>query len=227
VEIGPGLGFLTEYLIQAGCVVDAYEIDMDMVNIMRQRFSSEAKLTVHQESALEYIPPSSPYKIVANIPYYLTSIFIERHLEEVENKPNMMVLMVQKEVAEEICAKPGKLSILGISVQTFGDVEFVRGVPRTMFHPVPKVDSAVIKITLKRSFEPEYLKAYFRLVKTAFHNKRKQLHNTLRGLDMTSEEVTAMLAELSIDSRRRPQELDINDWHRLTEYYINHENGRI
>lgn len=224
IEIGPGLGFLTQKLLAQSAQVYAYELDNDMVRVLKERFKDTPNLMVHHESALEYTPPATDYKMVANIPYYLTSILLQRHLQELERRPTRMILMVQKEVAEELTAKHGKFSILGVSVQTFADVSLVCDVPREDFYPVPNVDSRVVSIDVIRTFDDNYLKIYFQVVKAAFHNKRKQLKNNLSNLSWDAETLEEVLNALEIDKTLRPQALTIDQWHGITEKYIEYTN---
>ena len=147
--------------------------------------------------------------MVANIPYYLTSKLIQHFLEQ-GNPPEVLVFMVQKEVGERVIAKAGELSILGISVQIYADAEIVSFVPKTSFWPVPKVDSVVLKITPKNKY-PEITdkKLFFRIVKTAFAGKRKQIKNTIRD--------PKALKQAGIDPTARPQDIEIEQWIELYE----------
>ena len=156
------------------------------------------------------------YKVVANIPYYLTSNLI-RNLLEAHNTPSLMVLLVQKEVAERILARPGQMSVLAFSVQYYAKPEYVMDVKKELFDPIPKVDSAVIRINLhqKPLFEADHQKL-FRLVKAGFGEKRKMLRNSLSGgLGIVSSQTESILDKSKIKRTARAQELSMNDWHRL------------
>src|SRR3990167_170080 len=153
------------------------------------------------------------YKVVANIPYYLTSKLLQTFLE-MANKPTSMVLMVQKEVGERVTASAGELSILGISVQIYADAEIVLSVPKESFWPQPEVDSVVLKITPRDKYpEIKDKKTFFRIVKIAFAGKRKQIHNTLaNGFKINKEQTWQLLKQAGIEPTTRPQDLKIEQW---------------
>jgi len=200
VEVGPGLGFLSRKLAQQVDDLFLYEIDDNFVEILKSEFAGDTDVHIFNTSALEYAPPGNKYKVVANIPYYLTSAFIKRHLEEVENSPESMILMIQKEVADEIVAKSGKMSLLSISVHTFADPEILFYVPRENFYPSPNVDSAIIKIDVRgQKFDTDYLKLYFRIVKTGFSMRRKQIKNNFLTLFENADDMLDWLKEAYID----------------------------
>ncbi len=144
------------------------------------------------------------YKVVANIPYYLTSKLIQNFLE-LRNPPKLLVLMVQKEVGERVVAKPGELSVLGISVQIYSDPEVALNVSKQSFWPVPEVDSVILKIVPSNKYpQIKDKKLFFRIIKTAFSGKRKQIHNTIKD--------PAALQKAGIDPKARPQDLSIEQW---------------
>ena len=157
VEIGPGLGILTEELAKKAGKVVAIEKDKRLAEALESRITNHElwreKVTIINQDALkihnsEFIIHNSGFKVVANIPYNITSAVIRKFLEA-DNKPGLMVLMVQKEVAERICAKPGEMSLLSVSVQFYAEPEIVRIVKNTSFFPKPEVDSAIIKLKVK------------------------------------------------------------------------------
>jgi 16S rRNA (adenine1518-N6/adenine1519-N6)-dimethyltransferase len=156
------------------------------------------------------------YKVVANIPYYITSPIIQLFLET-EFPPKTMVLMVQKEVAERICASPGNMSILALSVQYYARPELLFYVPKTAFWPVPEVDSAVIRITHNMGHATkEEAKKFFRVIKAGFCSKRKVLSNNLsNSFHIDKKEAEEKIKKTGIDPGSRAQELSINDWKRL------------
>lgn len=156
---------------------------------------------------------SEDYKVVANIPYYLTSKLIQ-NLLEATHKPSLMILMLQKEVGERIVATPGELSVLAISVQLFADVQIIKQVNKKCFWPEPKVDSVIIRIEPKEKYpEVQDHKFFFRIIKSAFAGKRKQIHNTLSsGLNIPEKEITEILLKSKISPTARPQELSIEQW---------------
>ncbi|OGJ55266.1 ribosomal RNA small subunit methyltransferase A, partial [Candidatus Peregrinibacteria bacterium RIFOXYB2_FULL_41_88] len=161
IEIGPGHGVLTEELVKNAGSVTAIELDADLIPELKCKFLQDQNFKLINQNALEFTPPKTPYKLVANIPYYITSPIINHFLREQrpESRPTLIVLLVQKEVAEKICAKDGSLSVLAIQVHLFGHPEIIATVPASHFTPAPKVDSAIIKITVdKQIIEPEEIK---------------------------------------------------------------------
>ncbi len=175
--------------------------------------------------ALKFTPPAGPYKIVANIPYYITSPLLNHYLVDQfmdGNPPERIVFMVQKEVAEKIVAKDGNESVLSLQVKLFGDVEWVCAVPRTAFRPMPKVDSAVIAIDVHK--QPKIagdLKKLFWLFHMSFAQKRKKLSNNLaNALRKTPEQIREMLRELGIDENVRAEALTMEEWGKLTSKLV-------
>ncbi|MCK5080799.1 MAG: 16S rRNA (adenine(1518)-N(6)/adenine(1519)-N(6))-dimethyltransferase [Candidatus Moranbacteria bacterium] len=163
---------------------------------------------------------NSRYKLIANIPYYITGKILRLFLEN-SFQPQILVLMVQKEVAERICQKPGKLGILSLSVQYFGEPGIVEIVPREKFDPIPDVDSAVLKIVVKNEnrLDLEAEKKFFRLIKKGFANPRKTLVNNLSaGLVLEKEAVEKVLEKIGFDGNARAQELGVEDWIKMIEY---------
>lgn len=222
LEIGPGQGSLTNVLLDKGAKVIAVELDTELADKLKQNFKSE-NLKIINQDILEFDLTSLPseYKVVANIPYYLTSNLI-RNLSESDNPPASITLLVQKEVAERICAKPGDMSVLGVSAQAYYECLLGRVVPPEKFTPPPKVDSQVVLMKLRSVplFGPAYKKTFFRLVKAGFSNRRKTLLNSLSaGLHLEKASVIKMLKQVGINPSTRPQELSIDDWCHLAEYY--------
>ncbi len=219
LEIGPGLGTLTKILLEKGATVIAVEKD----EALASRLKKSQSLTVVESDILQFDLTELPagYKVAANIPYYLTSPLIRKLLES-ENQPAAIGLLIQKEVAERIVAKPGAMSILSVSVQYYADVSLGAVVPADLFDPPPKVDSQIISIKPndQPAFEanPEKL---FRLVKAGFGEKRKKLHNSLSGgLQLDKEITRKLLDKAQLDPNIRAQELSIYDWERLYNAYI-------
>jgi 16S rRNA (adenine1518-N6/adenine1519-N6)-dimethyltransferase len=227
VEVGPGLGTLTEALLTADKVITVEKDDLFAKRLTTALASPDNLELIHadvlQTNLAGTVEPGE-YKVVANIPYYLTSPLIRYFLEEAP-QPKLLVLLVQKEVADRLAAKPGSMSLLGISAQFYADVEIVKAVPRTSFWPVPKVDSAIVKLTHKPQAYPDE-SAFFRLVKAGFSSKRKTLLNTLSsGLQLSKEEAEAVLTESNVKSSARAQELAITDWISLTENFTKVHHG--
>lgn len=215
LEIGPGMGVMTRPLCERAGRVVAVETDPILADLLKR--DAPANLTVEQVDVLKYDLKQLPsnYKVIANIPYYLTSK-IFRLLVESPNPPSVMSLLIQKEVAERIAAKPGKLSILALSVQFYGVPEIVTIVERHKFWPAPEVDSAVLRVTLTgQAFkaDPDRL---FRLIKAGFGEKRKQLKNALAGgLNVSMDLAVEMIAGAKLAPMARAQELSLADWERL------------
>ena len=244
LEIGPGLGTLTNELVKKCRRVVAIEKDKKMVEILEAEkpkatlanvafgFSASLKIinddilkinleelikkTVFQNTALN--SKDKKYKLISNIPYYITSPIIKLFLEN-SIQPELIVLLVQKEVAERICAKPGKLSILALSVQIYGKPEIINYVDKSSFYPEPKVDSAILRIkNIKKEFSDEYYKELFKIIKFGFSSKRKKLVNNLSaGLQIKKEEGESILQKTKINLNARAQELSLEDWKRLLE----------
>jgi 16S rRNA (adenine1518-N6/adenine1519-N6)-dimethyltransferase len=218
VEIGPGLGVLTQRLAQASAKIIAVEKDERYVGVLKKFFRESKNIDIIEKDILQFNFDniSGDYKIVSNIPYYLTSHLLQILLA-LKHKPTKIVFMVQKEVAERLVAGPGNLSVLGISVQIFADVSIAAVVPKENFWPKPKVDSSIIVIEPKNKFpQISDQKLFFRILKIAFAGKRKQIHNSLaNGFKWDKEKVMKVLSDSQIDPLSRPQDLSIEDWIRL------------
>jgi 16S rRNA (adenine1518-N6/adenine1519-N6)-dimethyltransferase len=233
LEIGPGLGVLTGELVeQAGWVI-AVELDTKMADMLHQTLASCSNISIingdilesepldliHKEKAK--FPPAIiepfKYKLVANLPYYITQPII-RHFCEAKLKPQTMIIMVQKEVAKNIVAQPDDMSILAISVQFYGQPQIMGYVPAANFYPAPKVDSAILKITLYP--EPHYKviseQNFFKVVRAGFCAARKQIGNSLaQGLDIPKAEALSLLEKAGIAPQKRPETIPIESWARL------------
>jgi 16S rRNA (adenine1518-N6/adenine1519-N6)-dimethyltransferase len=171
------------------------------------------------------LPLRGSYMVVANIPYYITGKIIQM-LVTAKFKPKLITLLTQKEVAQNIVARPGGMSILAISVQLFGEPKIIRTVPARSFYPAPKVDSAVLQIKLfdRPRYQISDEKNFFRIVKACFAGKRKQLHNTLKNnLHLDKDAIDKILAELKIKPTARPQELAIEQWVELNKLITGHQ----
>jgi 16S rRNA (adenine1518-N6/adenine1519-N6)-dimethyltransferase len=214
LEVGPGLGVLTKELVARAEKVIAVEKDEKLVRVLQSEIRNPKLVLINQDilrfNLDEHI--TGPYKVVANIPYYLTSKLIQYFLEQ-KNQPELLVLMIQKEVGERITAQPGELSILAISVQIYSDPEIVSFVSKQSFWPVPEVDSVILKITPKDKYGSQITdyRSFFRVIKTAFAGKRKQIKNTIKN--------TEALEKAGIDPTLRPQDLKIEQWIELYKNY--------
>jgi 16S rRNA (adenine1518-N6/adenine1519-N6)-dimethyltransferase len=224
LEIGPGLGILTSVLLLAGAEVTAVEVDSRLAEHLRARFvAADGTAAIHlvQDNALD-VPIDelieAPWKLVANLPYHITSPVLH-HVLEPEPRPERFVLMLQREVAERIAAPPGQMSYLSVFVQYHADVRVARIVPRTAFEPSPAVDSAIlVGVTRPRALSGEDEERLWRVVQAGFRERRKMLHNVLsRQLtDLGGERINAALAATAIDGNRRPQTLSVTEWMALT-----------
>jgi len=233
MEIGPGLGVLTKELARRAGWVVTIELDSKLAAILKQTLASFNNVTIINEDILQIDPEvllkeqrqrfspaiSSPfsYKVVANLPYYITSLVL-RHFLEASLKPQIMVVMVQKEVAEAIVAEPGQMSILSVSVQFYGQPKIISYVPARCFYPAPEVDSAILRVTLysKPVVDVTDETSFFRLVRAGFTTPRKQICNSLtQGLGLPKAEVLSLLEKANIVPQRRAETLTLNEWAQL------------
>ena len=216
VEVGPGFGVLTFALAEKAKEVFAYEIEKKLMPYWEAR--APKNLHIFWGNVLKTAEnlPNGKYKVVANLPYQITSAVIRFFLEN-ENPPESMTLMVQKEVAERICAKAGDMSLLSVAVQYYADAEIVGIVPRDNYWPVPKVDSAII--VLKVHKVKKFIKSvdFFNLVKAGFANRRKLLIKNILPIvgKQNKEKMKSVLAELGLSENARAQELGVEDWKKL------------
>lgn len=228
LEIGPGIGTLTKKLVEQAREVVAVELDELLATELPFRIPND-NLTVVSRDILRFdfgeLPPD--YKIVANIPYYLTSNLI-RVISEAVNRPALAVLLVQKEVAERVTASPGAMSTLSVSAQFYWEVSLGQVVEAAKFTPPPKVDSQVL--VLKRRDQPLFAtveeKKFFRIVRAGFSNRRKTLLNSLSGgLHLDKQQTTEILESANVKPTTRPQELSLEEWHRLYQSVSKHNVG--
>jgi 16S rRNA (adenine1518-N6/adenine1519-N6)-dimethyltransferase len=245
LEIGPGLGSLTRYLGLAARKVIAVELDQRLLPVLHETLAhlnnveivigdileiNPADLILNSESEKmiggqsgthiqhdqKIITPT--YKVVANIPYYITSALI-RHLLEASIQPSTIALTVQKEVAQRICEQPPNMSILALSVQVYGEANIVSRIPAGSFYPTPKVDSSVVKIDLYSEplIKKNLVPLFFRLIKAGFGQKRKTLRNALSaGMEWSKDEIDLLLENTGINPQRRAQSLSLEEWEALT-----------
>jgi len=221
LELGAGTGVLTRELAKHARRVVAVELERDMLSLLAETTGHFANVELVERNML-YVDPaevfgSEAYKLVANLPYYITAPTF-RHFLESTNPPRLLVVMVQYEVAQRIVAEPGDLSLLGVSVQFYGKPEIIAHVPARAFYPAPKVDSAILRIDLKDEvpLTSNQRDSFFRLVQAGFSERRKQLHNSLaHGLHRKDAVVQAWLSAASIDPARRAETLSIEEWLQL------------
>jgi 16S rRNA (adenine1518-N6/adenine1519-N6)-dimethyltransferase len=234
LEIGPGLGHLTRVLARRAGRVVAVEVDRDLAAQLKSDFASTPGVEIVCGDILQFDPAklitpgsgaSAPaaFKVVANLPYYITSAIL-RHILEASRKPSIVVVLVQREVALRMAALPPEMSLLAVSVQFFASVRIVRTLSAGAFYPRPKVDSAVVRLEV---FDPpraiEDTRWFFEIVRAGFGERRKQLRNSLaRGLVLDSDTVAAALTRAHIEPTRRAETLTLDDWitlcHALARY---------
>jgi len=251
MEIGPGIGVLTGELVKSAGWVIAVELDKDLAGLLEQTLLPAQNFSVINRDILDIDPlelieaesSRTPrlseifraggeddttagfrprYKLVANLPYYITQPII-RHFSETGLKPEVMVLMVQKEVAENIAAAPGDLGILAVSVQLYGRPEIISTVPAQSFYPVPKVDSAILKITTYSRPAVQIIGAatFFKVVRAGFCARRKQVANALsQGLRIPRDEVLALMQEAGVSPLKRAEALTLSDWSSLEKVFV-------
>lgn len=228
LEIGPGLGSLTRYLAVSARKVAAVELDPELIPPLRAVLEPYPNVTVIHGDILELsiadLVDQPGYIVAANIPYNITSAII-RHLLESEPtlRARRVVLTIQKEVAERICARPGDMSLLALSVQVYGSPRIEARIPARAFHPVPNVDSAVLRIDIydQPLIATDMLKQFFKLIKAGFSQKRKTLRNSLSsGLHIKSADAETLLTQAGIDPMRRAETLSIEEWKRLCEMAV-------
>jgi 16S rRNA (adenine1518-N6/adenine1519-N6)-dimethyltransferase len=236
LEVGPGLGFLTEKLAAKAGKVIAVELDDKLVKVLGKRLE-EKKINnveiIHDDIlkvVMRYELCVTSFKVVANLPYNITSIFLRKILSTNRLIPNQLTLMLQKEVAERITAKPGKMSKLAVSVQFYADAKILFNVPKTDFWPEPKVDSAVIQLKIKNEKFPPKAdqplaekineRDFFRLIRIGFSARRKKLKNNLAGgFQIKTEEAGDRLKLANLNPDCRAQDLSVADWVKLLGHF--------
>ncbi len=225
LEIGAGLGHLTAQLAGSARQVIAVELDNRLIPPLKEALLHFSNVQIIQGDILQLDPgdilQENDYLVVANIPYYITSRII-RNLLETEHKPKQIILTIQYEVAQRVCARTGRLSLLALSVLMYGDPSLEMRVPAGAFYPAPKVDSAVIKINLYP--EPLLIGSlrnhFFTVIKAGFLHKRKTLRNSLsKGLGWAPAKAADLLSAASVDPQRRAETLSLEEWLEVTYRY--------
>lgn len=223
LEIGPGEGALTELLLQRAKKVNCVEIDTDLEKILRKKFDNNPKFNLHMGDILEadlrgIIEANT--KVVANIPYYITSPIINKLIEH-RDLIDEVYLMVQKEVGERVCATSGKeRSVLTLAVEYFGEAEYLFTIPKEFFTPVPKIDSGFIGIKFYKDRRFESIideNLFFKYVKGAFSNKRKNIVNNLATLGISKDKIQGVLTDLGISFNERAENLSIEQFIELAK----------
>ena len=220
IEVGPGLGVLTEVLLEEAGHVIAVEVDAALTNALTRALSESPNLILVNADILKTTPEQlldagvTSYKVVANLPYNIASPVLRRFLEA-RFKPSLIVVMVQREVAKNMMAKAPDMNLLAIGVQLYGRPKIVRKVPPDAFYPRPKVESAIVRIDVynEPSVEVGDIETFFRIARAGFGNKRKQLRNSLAlGLDISPKAVEELLHKAGISHQRRAQTITLNEW---------------
>lgn len=232
LEIGPGLGSLTRYLARAARRVVAIELDQNLIPILETVLAGQENVRVMHGDILKIkladLELPQGYIVVANIPYYITSAILRRLLET-QTRPSRLVLTVQREVAERICAGPGDHSLLSLSVQVYGAPRPVLHIPAGAFYPPPQIDSATLRVDIHPNprIPAHQLDAFFRLAKAGFSQKRKTLRNALSaGLAWSAIKTEDLLHKTGIDPMRRAETLSIEEWASLTSVFLEEKKPR-
>jgi len=233
IEVGPGLGMLTSKLAERAAKVVAVELDLGLVGVLRKRLRLFRNVRIVQgdilrlapgrllEDDLETLASGQGYKVVANLPYYITSPVL-RHFLEASWKPSLMVVMVQKEVGEAIAASCGKMTLLSVRTQFYSGPTIIAHVPRRSFYPAPKVDSIVLRLDVysKLPIEISDTDGFFDIVASGFSSSRKQLRNSLaQGLGIASDQVALLLEKVGIEAKRRAESLSLEEWRKVWELF--------
>ncbi len=221
VEIGPGIGVLTHELLRKGARVTAIELDRKLIPLIEEFVSYKLKaksyqLSLIQENALHTSMPEEPYKVIANIPYHITSPLLRHVFLESDNNPTSLTLLIQREVAEKICDEDDA-SLLTILVAIFGKPRIIKHVPPSAFLPPPKVDSSVLQIDCydEPIADKDTIEKIFTLTKHAFSQRRKMIRNTIGSLPNGND----LLDKAGINPERRPQTLKIDEWIKLAQEF--------
>ena len=233
IEVGPGLGMLTKGLAKMADEVIAVELDSKLASILIKGLAPFPNVRIIHADILKIAPwqlledysttpkLSQSYKVVANLPYYITSPVL-RHFLEASLRPSLMVVMVQKEVGEVIAANPGKASLLTVAAQFYSKPTIISSVPAKSFYPPPKVDSVVLRLDIypKPPIEVSDVNGFFDIVNCGFRSRRKQLRNSLaQALEMPATQVASLLEEAGIEAKRRAETLSLEEWRKLWQVF--------
>ena len=230
LEIGPGRGALTEKLLETGAHVIAIEKDHELIPILSEKFKKEItakQFKLIEGDALEFNFEShklktKTYKLIANIPYYITGAIIRKFLSEIKTQPQAIVLLVQKEVALRIVTRDAKESLLSLSVKAYGTPKFITKVPARYFSPAPKVDSAIIAITdiSKKNFSKNSEASFFKLIHAGFSHKRKVLARNLEAFCADKTKISHAFSTLGLKNTVRAEEVPLEKWFALLSQLI-------
>lgn len=226
LEIGAGTGILTRALAGSGAEVLAVELDDALYNVLTGEYAGVPNVRILHANALDIDPCEcfdGPYKLIGNIPYYITGPIL-RHFLEARCPPSLLVLMVQREVAQRMAAVPGDLSLLGVSVQFYTEPKIVARVPAGAFYPPPKVESAIVRLVPHARVPLDLRDAVFTVARAGFGTRRKQLANALSlGLGIDREAALALLSGAEISPTRRAETLSLLEWERLAAVWQGRE----
>ena len=231
VEVGAGTGTLTRPLAERAGRVLALELDDQLVALLREQLAGLHNVEIVHGDVLRFSSPELThrgYKVVGNLPYYITSAVLRRFLEKTP-RPQLMVVTVQREVAERIVAEPRKMNLLAVSVQFYGQPRTVTRIPAGAFYPAPNVDSAVVRIDVGEQpavslGEGIDEASFFRVVRAGFSQKRKKLRNSLSaGLRFAPVEAAELLEQAGVDPGRRAETLSLQEWAKVTQ--VLHQQG--
>ena len=217
LEIGPGKGFLTKALLDTGAHVVALEKDRDLLPLLNETFKSYKNFSLIEGDALTYEPENTPYKLIANIPYYITGAILSRYLSH-NHQPSHMVVLIQKEVAERAVAKGKKESLLSLSIKVYGEPKIVYKVNKGSFNPIPKVDSAVLSIEniSRNKFKNQYHEQlFFALIKAGFAHKRKLLISNIKEI-FPNINWSNVFEENHLSKNIRAENVTLDTWLRLS-----------
>ena len=233
VEIGPGLGILTEGLARQGAKVIAVELDSRLVALLKKRLAAFPDVKIVHADILKITPrqllqdnlPTSElprgYRVIANLPYYITSPVLS-HFLEAQTRPSKMVVMVQKEVGEAIAAAPGRMRLLSVKAQFYSQPAIISYVPAASFYPPPKVDSVILRLDVysQPPIEVSDVDVFFDIVMHGFSAPRKQLRNSLaHSLEMPPSQVASLLEKAGIEAKRRAETLSLEEWRELWKIF--------
>jgi len=225
LEIGAGTGVLTESVATKAGRVVAVELDDSLFELLQREFADVSRVRILHANALDVDPCDlfeGGYKLVGNIPYYITGPIL-RHFLEARCGPDVLVLMMQREVAQRVAATPGNLSLLGVSVQYYGRPEIVTRVPAGAFFPVPRVDSALVRIRPHALGPTPESDCFFQVARAGFGTRRKQLGNALaHGLGVPRATAHGLLRAAGVDESRRAESLELQEWHALAHVWCNY-----
>jgi 16S rRNA (adenine1518-N6/adenine1519-N6)-dimethyltransferase len=219
IEVGPGLGMLTDELVKRAGKVVAVELDDSLAERLRQKLKASTNIEVISSDILKLdlnrlLKGTSGYKVVANIPYYITSPILHFFMHA-EKRPSLMVVMMQKEVAQDVTAPPRKMNFISVSMRIFSRPEIVCNVPAASFYPAPRVDSSVVRFTMleQPAVHIDDIGRFLEFVHSGFGAPRKKIRNSLAiGLKTATDEAATLLMKAGIDPQRRPGTLSIEEW---------------